>query len=92
MILKGFLVIFCLVCINLFARYSLTLYKTKGFSPKDLLKISFTFSVLLTTQTLAMLAIGTEFSSLIHSAGLFIIYWSNIYGLLKVCGRAHEKN
>tara|TARA_B100001063_G_scaffold185828_1_gene175710 strand:- start:642 stop:842 length:201 start_codon:yes stop_codon:yes gene_type:complete len=62
----------------------MTQKKANGYSNKGLLKISFVFSSLLTILTLAMITIGTEFSGSIQSIGLFIIYWSNIYGLLKV--------
>lgn len=91
MILKGCLVIITLVVINLFARYSFNTYRSKGFSSNDLLKISFVFSALLTTQTLALLSIGTENTNLTHSIGLFVIYWSNIYGLIKIWSKASEK-
>lgn len=84
MILKGCIVIFCLICINLFARHDITQKKANGYSNKGLLKTSFVFSSLLTILTLTMIAIGTEFVCSIQSIGLFIIYWSNIYGLLKV--------
>lgn len=84
MILKGCIVIFCLICINLFTRHHIAQKKAKSHSNKDLLIISFIFSSLLLILTLAMLAIGTEFDCSIQSLGLFIIYWSNMYGLLKV--------
>ncbi|TMN95634.1 hypothetical protein [Pseudoalteromonas sp. S558] len=84
MILKGCVVIFCLVFINLFARRKITENKANSYSSKDLSKISFVFSSLLTILTLAMIAIGAEFAGLIQSVGLFVIYWSNIYGLLKM--------
>ncbi|TMN96242.1 hypothetical protein CWB66_17880 [Pseudoalteromonas sp. S558] len=84
MILQCAIILICLLGIHYYARREIILKKTDENLATNIVQIAFVFSVLLTSLTVTIVWAITESASVSLFIVLFVVFWSNIHGLLKI--------